>query len=276
MALKWYPGHMSKTKHDIENTKIVDAIVEVLDARAPSSSRGVFLNKFNKPIVLVLNKSDLACDILSKEWSVFFKNQNFEVLTAVSNLKSIRNRLLISLRKICRRNEIKSKFNKAFRVIVVGVPNSGKSSFINNILGKKRVKTENRPGVTLKNSWHVLDNELEICDTPGVLSPKINDDTEFKLNVLGVIKNTLYDREILALKLIDFLKRNEFLNDFLVNIFKNPDVLNLESNLILTKFAISRNLISPGGAENINLASEIFLNDFKKGKFGKITLETVT
>ncbi|GMB10405.1 MAG: ribosome biogenesis GTPase YlqF [Candidatus Improbicoccus devescovinae] len=281
--INWYPGHMVGSERNIKkNLKIVDVILEIIDARIPISSRSEFLSKINtKPVILIMNKIDLADDNLTQSWIDYFK-QNGNKALAVNNKQNINKNLIInSINDVLQEKKIKYKskgmINKLPKVIVVGVPNVGKSAFINNILGSHKTKVENRAGVTMKTGWFNLKNRLDICDTPGILPPRMNPKFGNALAFLGLIKDKIFDKETIVFSLIDFLKNNKFLKEFLVKINKNMDysseIIDDPPEIIIEKFGKSRQILKHGGKIDMIASCERFLNDFRKGKFGKITLE---
>ncbi|MCL2312979.1 MAG: 50S ribosome-binding GTPase [Firmicutes bacterium] len=239
---------MVKSKKEISTiVKLIDFWIELVDARAPFSSKSTFLDdiKSCKPCVLVLNKCDLADERATKNWLTHFKKSGINAISVNSKKDRI-------IDKICNvKNLIKKK--GLSRAAVIGVPNVGKSCFINNIARRKKLKVENRAGVTRSLHW-VLCKQFELCDTPGVLSTKIEHDVAKKLGYLGLTKLETLNIEEIAISLLDFLG------------FSPPREK-------LTEFAKLRGCLISSGDLDLNLASSLFLKDFREGKFGKITLE---
>ena len=248
----WFPGHMAKSIKRIQQiAKFVDFWFEIVDARAPISSRSDHLLKFNngKPVVIVLNKADLANDLVTNSWISHFKKLNIISIKS-SNKIRVKNSVLSSVKKL----NIKKKFGNSLRAAVIGVPNVGKSCFINNLKGSKKLKVENKAGVTRDLNWVSCGN-LEICDTPGLLPPKIEPNFVRKIAYLGLIKDEIIDSEELALNLISDIK--------------SPD----DSFEFLNEFAKKSGCLLHGGTLDLQRASSLFIKQFRDGKFGKISLE---
>ena len=251
--ISWFPGHMAKSLKKIQQVeKFVDFWFEVVDARAPFSSRGQIFDNItkSKPRVVVLKKSDLADDSITNSWITYFKSKN------ILSFKSDKtHKIYQDVLKILNNLNIKKKFQRKFRAAVIGVPNVGKSCFINNLVGKKKLKVENRAGVTRDLNW-ISCGILEICDTPGILTPKIDSESAKKISYLGLIKSEILDFEELALNLIKDLEYND-----------PPEV-------VLSNFASSNGCKSSGGNLDLDRASRIFIKKFQSGQLGKISLET--
>ena len=249
--VNWFPGHMAKSLRKLrEIAKFIDFFFEIVDARAPISSRGdnfeIIIN--SKPRIIVLNKSDLADDKVTNNWITYFKNLNIPAMKSSknSNPKAHVNNLINKL-------EIKKKFGK-IKCVVIGVPNVGKSCFINKILGSKKLKIENKAGVTRNLNWISCEN-LEICDTPGILAPKIDSEFAKKISYLGLIKSEILNTEEVVMNLISDLNYKELPKKFLHN------------------FAISNGCVSKRGEADLERAAVLFLKNFRNGKLGKISLE---
>lgn len=251
--ISWFPGHMAKSLKKIQQIeKFVDFWFEVVDARAPFSSRGHIFDNItkSKPRVVVLQKSDLANDSITNSWITYFKSKN------ILSFKSDKtHRIYQDILKILNDLNIKKKFQRKFRAAVIGVPNVGKSCFINNLVGKKKLKVENRAGVTRNLNW-ISCGILEICDTPGILAPKIDSESAKKISYLGLIKSEILDFEELALDLIKDLEYND------------------PPKVVLSNFASSNGCKSSGGNLDLDRASRIFIKKFQSGQLGKISLET--
>ena len=250
--VSWFPGHMAKSIKEIQQiSRFVDFWFEIVDARAPFSSRGTLFEKIKseKPIALVLSKCDLADDSITDSWISYFKKKRFFCIksTKTKNLKNILNNIVIHL-------NIKKKFSNYYSA-VVGIPNVGKSYFINKLAGNKKLKVENRAGITKQLNW-ISCGKFNICDTPGILPTKIDDDFAKNLLYLGLIKENIIDCEQISLNLISKLYPNENPNEFL-------DI-----------FAKSNGCISPGENLDIERASKLFLKKFRNGDLGKISLES--
>ena len=279
--IQWFPGHMTKTKRQIQaNLKLVDAVAEIIDARIPVSSRNPDLNKLiqNKPRVILLNKCDMANQTATKMWIDFYKKQGITAIAvdcksgrglnkfpqAVNNVMS---------EKIAR---LKSKGmkNPMMRIMVVGIPNVGKSSFINRISKQNRAKVEDRPGVTRGNQWFTISNNLEMLDTPGVLWPKFDDKTVGEhLAFTGAVKDQILDIELLAVRLLDFLKKLKP-EDFITRFKLSEDELeNTDSYELLQIIGKKRGMLISGGEVNTERAAIMLLDEFRAAKLGRITVE---
>ena len=279
MNINWYPGHMAKTKRLIsEDLKLVDAVVEVLDARIPLSSKNPDIDVLcqNKPKIVLLNKADMADDIITEQWISYYKKQGILVLkvncSSGEGLKRISSDLKELLKEKLERNRQKGVF-KPIRIMVVGIPNSGKSSFINRMANKQRLKTEDRPGVTVHKQWVKISNEIELMDTPGILWPKLGDErVALHLAFTGAIKSQILDVEEIGLHLIDYLYQNqkEKLEErYQITVEESDDRLTLYD-----KIAFKRGYIFKKNDPDYERCANAVLDDFKNARFGKISLES--
>lgn len=279
IIINWYPGHMKKTKEQIaENLKLVDVVIEIVDARAPISTSNPDIDELVKtlPKVVVLNKEDLSDPILLKSWMDYYKSKNYESV-AVNSLTGKGIKDLLG----CLNNKSKALYEslarrgrrrRPLRVMVVGIPNVGKSSIINKIIGKKSTQTGDRPGVTKGKQWVKLKGDLELLDTPGVLWPKIEDqDVALKLAFLGSIKDDVIEIEEIAVELIKYISKVK--PSILSERFKIEE--DLESIMdIIEAIAKKRGYILPGAEIDFLRLSSNLLHEFRSGKLGKITLES--
>lgn len=279
--IQWFPGHMTKTKRQIQaNLKLVDAVAEIIDARIPVSSRNPDLNGIiqSKPRVILLNKCDMANQTATKMWIDYFAKQN---ITAIAvDCKSGRglNKFPQAVNKVLAEkiNRLKSKGmkNPMMRIMIVGIPNVGKSSFINRISRQNRAKVEDRPGVTRGNQWFTISNNLEMLDTPGVLWPKFDDKIVGEhLAFTGAVKDQVIDTELLAVRLLDFLKRlrpAEFIERFKL---EDMDFENTDSYELLQYIGKKRGMLVSGGDIDTERASIMLLDEFRAAKLGRITVE---
>lgn len=281
MNIQWYPGHMTKAKRMMqENIKLVDVIIELIDARVPISSRNPDMDNItrNKPRIIVLNKIDLADRNKTEEFVKWYKDQGLSVVLVNSkNGKGI-NQVISKTYELCKekieRNKKRGLINKPIRAMVAGIPNVGKSTFINKLVGKASAKTGNKPGVTKGKQWIKLKKDLELLDTPGILWPKFEDQqVGINLALIGSIKDDILNIEELALILIEFLKNGY--GDQLKERYRLSDIEQLEPIDILRNIGENRNLIKAGNEIDINKAAIIFMDEFRNGILGKITLETV-
>ncbi|WP_113674777.1 ribosome biogenesis GTPase YlqF [Vallitalea guaymasensis] len=281
MNIQWYPGHMTKAKRMMqENIKLVDVIIELIDARVPISSRNPDMDKIanNKPRIVVFNKIDLADRNKTEEFIKWYEDRGISVVLVNSkNGKGI-NQVINKAYELCKekieRNKKRGLINKPIRAMVAGIPNVGKSTFINKLVGKASAKTGNRPGVTKGKQWIKLKKDMELLDTPGILWPKFEDQqVGINLALIGSIKDEILNIEELALILIEYLRYNYL--ERLLTRYKLSDTDNLESIQILENIAKNRNLIKAGNELDLNKAAIILMDEFRNGILGKITLETV-
>ena len=280
-TIQWFPGHMTKTKRQIQSSlKLVDAVAEIIDARIPVSSRNPDLAKLvqNKPRVILLNKCDMANQTATKMWIDYFKKQNLVAIPV--DCKSGRgldkfapavNTVLSH--KIARLKE-KGMVNPTIRIMIVGIPNVGKSSFINKMVKKNRAKVEDRPGVTRGNQWYTIAKNLEMLDTPGVLWPKFDDKTVGEhLAFTGAVKDQILDIELLAVRLLDFIKElkpADFITRFKL---ENEDIENIDSYELLKMIGKKRGMLVSGGEIDTERAAIMLLDEFRSAKLGRITVE---
>lgn len=278
MAINWFPGHMKKTQREIkDNLKLVDAVIEIRDARIPRSSANPDIEKLvgNKPRLILLNKSDLTESRVTKEWMRYLTKENVSAIEVNclkgSGLQKIKPALNELLKE--KHDRLKNKGLKKIvtRVMVVGIPNVGKSTFINKMARNNIAKTGDRPGVTKNKQWIKTSMDIELLDTPGVLWPKFQDDeTALNLAFTGAIKDEIMDIEELAYKLVERLQ--EFYPEKLMErykidtVFENP----LET---LDAIAIKRGAIMKGREIDYNRIAVILLDEFRGGKIGNISLE---
>jgi len=279
MNIQWYPGHMTKAKREIiESLKLVDIVIELLDARIPRSSRNPDIDTIcgNKQRIVVLNKSDLADSAVNKQWIDYFNNMNLSCLE-IDALSGKGTRLIIQKiqEKFKDRNEalkLKGIISKPIRVLIAGVPNVGKSSLINRLAGKASAKTGDKPGVTKGKQWIKIGNNMELLDTPGLLWPKFEDEiVGLNLAFTGAIKDEIMDIVELSIKLIERLKVVSP-----KSLVERYNILNIEdSDLdILNEMGRRRGCILPGGVIDTERISKILLDEFRSGKLGRISLET--
>lgn len=280
-TIQWFPGHMTKTKRQIQSSlKLVDAVAEIIDARIPVSSRNPDLAKLvqNKPRVILLNKCDMANQTATKMWIDYFKKQNFVAIPV--DCKSGRGLdkfapavNTVMSHKIARLKE-KGMVNPTIRIMIVGIPNVGKSSFINKMVKKNRAKVEDRPGVTRGNQWYTIAKNLEMLDTPGVLWPKFDDKTVGEhLAFTGAVKDQILDIELLAVRLLDFIKElkpADFITRFKL---ENEDIENIDSYELLKMIGKKRGMLVSGGEIDTERAAIMLLDEFRSAKLGRITVE---
>ena len=265
-TIQWFPGHMTKTKRQIQSSlKLVDAVAEIIDARIPVSSRNPDLAKLvqNKPRVILLNKCDMANQTAIPVDCKSGRGLD-KFAPAVNTVMS---------HKIARLKE-KGMVNPTIRIMIVGIPNVGKSSFINKMVKKNRAKVEDRPGVTRGNQWYTIAKNLEMLDTPGVLWPKFDDKTVGEhLAFTGAVKDQILDIELLAVRLLDFIKElkpADFITRFKL---ENEDIENINSYELLKMIGKKRGMLVSGGEIDTERAAIMLLDEFRSAKLGRITVE---
>ena len=281
-TVQWFPGHMAKTRRLIkESLSMVDAVTEILDARIPLSSRNPELEQITaaKPRIILLNKCDVADERITREWINYFERKGFTALPvdcrSGKGLGAYRPAVRKVLAEKIKSNEQKGMAGKSLRVMVVGIPNTGKSSFINRMAGKNRAQVADRPGVTRHNQWFNIGNGIELLDTPGVLWPKFDDPSVGdKLAFIGSVKDTVLDSETMAVRLIDVLKKeypNTLSQRYKIN---GIDFAETESFEILELLGKKRGMLISGGEIDTERASVTLLDEYRAGKLGKISMET--
>lgn len=280
MELQWFPGHMAKTRRLLkENIKLVDVVVELVDARLPLSSRNPEIDAIvgNRPRILVLNKSDMADSETNKAWISYFNARKISAVemnslsgAGVKNFERATERVLA---KKFKRDEAKGIIRHAIRMMVVGIPNVGKSSFINKLSGRAATKTGNRPGVTQTKQWIRIAGKYELLDTPGILWPKFEDKEAAKrIAFTGGIKDEIMDIEELAFYLVDYLKEN-YPQSLAARYKLSEGFDETESYELLELIGRKRGCIVSGGRVDMLRASNLILDDFRSAKLGSISLE---
>lgn len=277
MNINWYPGHMKKTIEDIEKKlKLVDFVIEIIDSRIPYSSRNPLFDELlkNKKRLLIFNKSDLSDPKLNEEWMKKLTDENNFAISYNATKPNVN--IVVKKAEDLMSEEIKKYEEKGLkkgplRAMIVGIPNSGKSTFINSISGTKSAKTGNRPGVTKTNQWIKIHPKLHLLDTPGVLWPKFEENVGLNLAFTGAIKDEIMDRETLALKLIEKLVKID--STLIENRYNLKDIKELSSIEIMDEIGKRRGALMRGGFIDYEKVSGIILDEFRKGLMGKVTLE---
>ena len=278
MNIQWYPGHMTKTRRQIEaDLKQVDAVCEIVDARIPMSSRNPDIDAIcgSKPRIIVLNRMDLADPNRTKKWSAYFKSKGMAVLaTDCKTRKGIAD-FTPAARIACAEKlerDAKRGMNRPLRVMVVGIPNVGKSTLINQISGRKGAKAENRPGVTRGKQWVTVDSGLQLLDTPGILWPKFEDpEVGMMLAYTGAGKEGVIDVEELACRLMELL--HKFYPQTLLERYKVEAPAATPGWELVELAGRKRGYLVSGGEVNTERMSKVLLDEFRSGKLGKFTLE---
>ena len=284
VPISWYPGHMLKAKNDIKDSlKLIDIVVEILDSRIPKSSSNNSINEFsnNKKKIVVLNKIDLADEKQTLKWKKYFESQDITVVLTDSNNKNNIKQLLDTIRKVgATLEKYKNKsieVKPIYRVLIVGIPNVGKSTIINKLSNKQSANVGNRPGVTTKKQWIRLGSDIELLDTPGLLWPKLDEDNAgVKLALTGNIKQEILDVENLANEGIKIIMQNEKSLMLLKEKYNlTEEDLKLESYEVLELIGRKRGCIAKGNEVDFEKVSKLFLDELKNGKIGKISLDYV-
>lgn len=279
--IQWFPGHMTKTKRQIQaSLKLVDAVAEILDARIPLSSKNPDLQKLiqNKPKVVLLNKCDMANQNATSRWIDYYASQGITAIAVDCKSGKGLNKFAPAVNNVLseRRERLKAKgmVNPMLRIMIVGIPNVGKSSFINRVAKQNRAKVEDRPGVTRGNQWYSIAKNIEMLDTPGVLWPKFDDKiVGERLAFTGAVKDQILDTELLAVRLLDFL-RNLKPADFIARFkLEDIDLDAIDSYELLNVIGKKRGMLISGGEINTERAAIMLLDEFRSGKLGRITLE---
>ncbi len=279
MNIQWYPGHMTKTRRQMENDiRLVDAVCEIVDARIPMSSRNPDIDAIcgSKPRLMILNRIDMADPEATKKWAAYFRNQGMVVLETDCKNRKGTNQFAPKVRQLLKdqleKYKEKGMVGRTLRVMVVGIPNVGKSTLINQVSGRKSAKAENRPGVTRGKQWVTVEKGLELLDTPGILWPKFEDpQVGLKLSYTGAIKDDVVDIETLASNLIDLLGR------------KYPQVLEARYKItvpekfegfeLLELCGRKRGMLISGGEVDTERMSRVLLEEYRSGKLGRFTFE---
>lgn len=281
--IQWFPGHMAKTKRLIkESLPLVDLVIEILDARIPYSSHNPDIEKLaeNKPRIILLNKASLASPSVNQQWKAYFKKNNTDCIFTDCNTGEGLNEIMPAVRsllseKLARYND-KGMSGRALKALVVGIPNSGKSTFINRMAGSAKAKTENRPGVTRDKQWFPTKHGIDLLDTPGVLWPKFEDQAVGEtLAITGAIKDDVLDTETIACLLVSRLRKTA--PDIFCQRYKmtEADIDDEYSDYdVLTTVGRKRGFLISGGEINTERTAIMLLEEYRNGKIGRISLET--
>ena len=279
--IQWFPGHMAKTRRLMkENLPLVDVVVEITDARVPASSRNPEMKNLvgGKPRVVVLNKCDMADEALTAEWIEYYRTKGVRAVAMDCRSGKGLNRLVPTVKEVMKKElekrAAKGMEGKPIRMMIVGIPNVGKSSFINRVAGGKRAKVEDRPGVTRGKQWVTLEKGIDLLDMPGVLWPKFDDKTVGEhLAFTGAIKDDILDTELLAMRLADLLNREY--HSLLCERYRLTDeeTAGIEPYDLLSLIGAKRGMKISGGEVDTERAAAMLLDEFRGGKIGRITLE---
>ena len=276
--IQWFPGHMTKTRRLIEeNLKMIDVVVEILDSRIPYSGRNPYFDDIirNKPRLIVMNKSDLADKERTAEWIKWYGRQGIEVIPISCATGAGVNKITLCARKLIQEKldrDLEKGRKRTLKIMMVGIPNVGKSSLINRLVGKASTKTGDRPGVTKGKQWIRLKGDVELLDTPGILAPKFEDQELAKrLAYTGAIKDEIMNTELLAYSLLDYLRDNYA--ELLKARYKLDDITGKEGYEILEMIGKKRGFVISGGEIDTERAANMVLDEFRGAKIGNITLE---
>ena len=278
MQFQWYPGYMTKAKRQMqEDIKLIDLVIELVDARIPLSSRNPDIDELgkNKARLIIMNKSDLSDENQNKEWAAYFKKMGYYVVgldaRTKTGMKTVTNVVMEACKEKIERDRRRGILNRPVRAMVVGIPNVGKSTFINSYARKACTKVGNKPGVTKGKQWIRLGKNIELLDTPGILWPKFDDEAVgLRLAFIGSINDEILSITDIAVELIKFLQAN-YCNTLVqrYNIESVDDPVQM-----LTGIAEKRQCIKKGGEFDYDKAAALLIDDFRSGKLGRITLET--
>lgn len=278
LNIQWYPGHMTKTRRQIEaDLKLVDAVCEIVDARIPMSSRNPDIDAIcgGKPRILVLNRMDLADPEATKKWAAFFRDKGMSVIATDCKSRRGISDFTPAARRACAEKlerDAKRGMNRPLRVMVVGIPNVGKSTLINQISGRKGAKAENRPGVTRGKQWFTVDAGLQLLDTPGILWPKFEDPrVGMMLAYTGAVKENVIDLEELACFLMTLLHKHY--PQALLDRYQVEAPEDTPGWELLEQAGRKRGYLVSGGEVSLERMARVLLDEFRGGKLGKFTLE---
>ena len=282
MQFQWYPGHMTKAKRQMqEDIKLIDLVIELVDARIPLSSRNPDIDELgkNKARLIIMNKSDLSDENQNKEWAAYFKKMGYYVVgldaRTKTGMKTVTNVVMEACKEKIERDRRRGILNRPVRAMVVGIPNVGKSTFIYSYAGKACAKTGNKPGVTKGKQWIRLNKNLELLDTPGILWPKFEDQmVGLRLALIGAIKDEILNIDELSLELISYLKEN-YAGTLTAGILTDRYGVDETQTpvKILEQIAENRKCISKGNELDYSKAAALLIDEFRGGRLGKITLE---
>ena len=278
MNIQWYPGHMTKAKRAMkEDVKLVDLVIELVDARAPLASRNPDIDSLaaGKGRVILVNKADLASEKANAAWITYFESQGFQVMKIDARAKATLKQLNALIQEACKekieRDRRRGILNRPVRAMVVGIPNVGKSTFINSFAGKAAAKTGNKPGVTKGNQWIRLNKQVELLDTPGILWPKFEDQrVGLLLAFLGSINDEILEKDELASELADYLRN---ITPGLLKERYGIEEDGKKPYELLDEIAAARACLTKGGVNDLTKAARLLLDEFRGGKLGRITLE---
>ena len=278
MDINWYPGHMTGARRKMqEDIKLCDVVIELLDARIPGSSKNPDLDDLigNKKRLIILNKADMADSAVTEKWVNYYESKGIKVLTMDSRVRKQTLKVTAAVKEVCRekieRDRRRGIAARPIKAMVAGIPNVGKSTFINSFVGKTSAKTGNKPGVTRGNQWVRISKDINLLDTPGILWPKFdNQQIGLNLSFIGSINDNILEMTDVAGEFISFLKDNYC--NILAERYMIKDVDDVFQ--IMEEIAIAKKCVKKGGEPDIEKACILLLDDFRSGKLGRISLET--
>ena len=278
MDINWYPGHMTGARRKMqEDIKLCDVVIELLDARIPGSSKNPDLDDLigNKKRLIILNKADMADSAVTEKWVNYYESKGIKVLTMDSRVRKQTLKVTAAVKEVCKekieRDRRRGIAARPIKAMVAGIPNVGKSTFINSFVGKTSAKTGNKPGVTRGNQWIRISKDINLLDTPGILWPKFdNQQIGLNLSFIGSINDNILEMTEVAGEFISFLKDNYC--NILAERYMIKDVDDIFQ--IMEEIAIAKKCVKKGGEPDIEKACILLLDDFRSGKLGRISLET--
>jgi len=279
MNIQWYPGHMVKAKKEIkENLKLIDVVIELLDARIPRSSQNPDIKEVvgEKPRIVALNKADLASEQITKKWINYFRKLGITAVPVDSitgrGLKEIETAIRAIAKDKLEKSIKRGRIGRPIRIAIIGIPNVGKSAYINKVAGRSAALTGNKPGVTRKNQWVKAGQGIELMDTPGVLWPKFDtEEAGVDLAATGAIRSEILDAMELSFKLAEKIKMLYPKN--ITDRYKIEDISDKTGEEIINLIGIKRGCLVTGGEINIERAANLFIDEFRSCKIGRISLE---
>jgi ribosome biogenesis GTP-binding protein YlqF len=276
--INWYPGHMTGARRKMqEDIKLVDCIIEILDARVPLSSRNPDIDEMGKGKgrVILLNKTDLADPAETAKWVNYYKDAGLEVVSLDSRKRnevlSVNNAVKNACKEKIERDRRRGIMNRPVKAMVAGIPNVGKSTFINSFVGKASAKTGNKPGVTRGNQWIRMSKEINLLDTPGILWPKFEDQSVgYKLAFIGSINDNILDIADICFEMLKYLQ-----NFYCNNITSRYKLEDSDTLSLMEKIALEKKCLKKGGVPDIEKAARLILEDLRSGRLGRITFDRV-